>query len=142
MAFEGLLIQVDELIHNSIQQYKEEILGNSRYSAVTAGQLYYIEAVSAMSNPTLSKLAACLKITKSSASIAIRKLIENGFLVKLRSSQDKRYYYFSLSDKGEALIKAEKRALSNFASSIKNSLTEAEIEMIEAIFVKIINKYR
>jgi DNA-binding MarR family transcriptional regulator len=142
MAFEGLLIQVDEIIHNSIQQYKEEILGNSRYSAVTAGQLYYLEAVSAMSNPTLSKLAARLKITKSSASIAIRKLIENGFLVKLRSSQDKRYYYFSLSDKGEALIKAEKRALSNFASSIKNSLTEAEIEMIEAIFVKIINKYR
>ena len=142
MAFEGLLIQVDEIIHNSIQQYKEEILGNSRYSAVTAGQLYYLEAVSAMSNPTLSKLAARLKITKSSASIAIRKLIENGFLVKLRSSQDKRYYYFSLSDKGEALIKAEKRALSNFASSIKNALTEAEIEMIEAIFVKIINKYR
>jgi DNA-binding MarR family transcriptional regulator len=142
MAFEGLLIQVDEIIHNSIQQYKEEILGNSRYSAVTASQLYYLEAVSAMSNPTLSKLATCLKITKSSASIAIRKLIENGFLVKLRSGQDKRYYYFSLSDKGEALIKAEKRALSNFASSIKNSLTEAEIEMIEAIFVKIINKYR
>jgi DNA-binding MarR family transcriptional regulator len=141
MAFEELLFQTSEIIHNSLRQDREAVLNNSRYSAVTTSQLLYLEAVSAMNSPALSRLAARLKITDASASIAVQKLINNGFLVKVRSDQDRRYFYLSLSNKGEALIKAEKRAFSNFAAGVKNSLSGAEIEMIEAIFVKIIKKY-
>jgi DNA-binding MarR family transcriptional regulator len=141
MAFDELFFQINEIIQQSVRLSKEEVLADSRYSDVTASQLVYLEAVSALSSPTLSGLAARLKITRASASIAVNKLIENGFLVKVRARQDKRYCYLSLSEKGEALIKAEKRAFSHFADAIKHSLTKAEIEMIEKIFIKIINKY-
>jgi DNA-binding MarR family transcriptional regulator len=141
MEFEEILVQINEILHKAIQKYKEEIIGNSRYSDLTLSQLYYLEAIATMDNPSLSNLAKRLKISNASASVGVRKLIKNGFIEKAQSSDDKRSFHLLLSSKGRSLMEAEKRAYSEFAANIKKSLSDTEIKEAEGIFKKIIQQY-
>ncbi len=141
MEFEKLLIQINEVLHKSIQKYKQEVVGNNSYSDITLSQLYYIEAVYNLGTPTVSELSSHLKITKASTSEGVRKLIDRGLLMKTQSSQDRRVFHLSLSESGLKLIEAEAGALSEFVSNIKNSLDDSEMYLMGEIFKKILKNY-
>lgn len=141
MEFEKLLIRINEILHRSIQKYKEDIIGNSDYSDITLSQLFYLEAVYSMERPTLGELARRLNITNASASVGVQKLQKRGLIQKSRSGEDKRAFNIALTSEGEKLIRAEASAFSEFASNIKNTLNNEETAMLESIFTKILNKY-
>ncbi len=142
MQFEQVLIQINEIFHESITQYKEEMVGKSEFSDITVSQLFYLEAIYHLHNPTLSQLADHLKVSKASATAAVQKLIRKGLVSKTQSSTDQRVYHVHLSGAGERLIEAEMRALSEFAGNIKKSLTAHERKQLVKIFQKIISHYR
>lgn len=142
MQFEELLIQINEIFHKAITQYKEEMVGKSEFSDITVSQLFYLEAIYHLDNPTLSELADHLKVSKASATAAVQKLIRKGLAGKVQSSIDQRVYHVHLSGAGERLIEAEMRALAEFAQTIKSPLTDSEIKQLTKIFQKIISNYR
>ena len=141
MEFIKLLVQINEIFHRSMKQYKEEIIGKGDYSDVTINQLIYLEAIFQLENPTVSDLADHLDVSKASASIGVRKLIENELAQKTQSTDDHRIHYINLSEKGTRLIQAEVRALSDFSENIKSVLSEEEIERLIEIFKKIVSQY-
>jgi len=141
MEFIKLLVQINEIFHRSMKQYKEEIIGKGDYSDVTINQLIYLEAIFQMDNPTVSDLADHLEVSKASASIGVRKLIKSGLAYKTQSLNDHRINYISLSEDGTRLIEAEVRALSDFSEKVKSALSEEEITHLIEIFKKIVSRY-
>ena len=141
MEFENLLIQITEIFHQSINAYKEEIIKKSKFSDITVSQLFYMEAVYHLGNPTLSELAAHLKISKASTTVGVQKLIEKGLVAKARSEADQRVFHVRLSGRGRQLIEAEVNALADFAERIKHSLSKEEIKRLSRIFKKIVEDY-
>lgn len=142
MEFDGLFIQINEILHESIQKYKEEIIGKSSYSDITLSQLFYMEAIHTLGSPSLGELAKRLKITNASASVGIQKLLKKGLITKAQSAVDKRIYNIRLSVTGKKLIASELKAFSDFTQNIKNTLSDKEIKTMEAIFRKILQKYK
>ena len=142
MKFEELFIQINEILHRSIQKFKEEIIGSGPYSEMTLSQLFYLEAVHSLGSPTLGELAKRLKVSNASASVGVQKLLKKGLLRKIQSSEDRRVFYISLSPDAKKLMKAEERAFADFIANIKSTLNEKEIRIVEEIFQKILNKYR
>ena len=138
MEFEHLLIQINEIFHKSIMRYKEEVLGKSTFSDVTISQLYYLEAVFHLGNPTLSELAEHLKVSKASATAGVQKLIKNGLAQKVRSSEDHRVFHVHPSADGLKLLEAEVHALTDFTEKIKRALSDKELQSLKTIFKKII----
>lgn len=142
VEFEKLFIQITEIFHQSIKQYKEKLLGTSRFSDVTLSHLFYLEAIYHLENPTLTELADHLNVSKASATAGVQKLIKKGLARKVQSSADQRVYHVSLSRDGMKLIEAEIHAFADFAENIKSSLTESEIRQLTNIFQQIIKHSR
>lgn len=142
MKFEELFIQINEILHRSIQKFKEEIIGSGPYSDLTLSQLFYLEAIHALGSPTLGELAKRLKISNASASVGVQKLIKKGLLSKLQSSEDRRVCNIKLSPEAKKLMKAEERAFADFIANIKGALSEKEIRTVEEIFQKILDRYK
>ena len=141
MTFEQLLIQITEIIHKSVQNYKEELIRKSKFKDITLKQLFYLEAIYHLENPTIGGLASHLKVTNASTSNAVKKLISNGLVIKEISSSDQRSFNVSLSKKGLELIVAEEKAVKDFIAGIKNSISEKEMEVLIKIFQKVIYNY-
>jgi DNA-binding MarR family transcriptional regulator len=142
MQFDELFIQINEILHQSIQKYKEEIIGSGTYSDITLSQLFYIEAIHTLGDSSVSELAKRLKISNASASVGVQKLLKKGLVAKVRSGNDKRVYNISLTQTGNKLIEAELKAFSDFIANIKNTLSDTEIMTVEAIFRKILDRYK
>ncbi len=142
MRFEELFIQINEILHRSIQKFKEEIIGSGPYSDLTLSQLFYLEAVHSLGNPTLGELSKRLKISNASASVGVQKLLKKGLLRKVQSSEDRRVFYVSLAPKAKKLMDAEARAFTDFIANIKGALSEKEIRTVEEIFLKILDRYK
>ena len=136
-----MLVQINEIFHRSMKQYKEEIIGKGDYSDVTINQLIYLEAIFQLENPTVSDLADHLDVSKASASVGVRKLIESELANKTQSTDDHRIQYIGLSEKGIRLIEAEVRALSDFSDKVKGVLSDEEVSRLVEIFTKIVSQY-
>jgi DNA-binding MarR family transcriptional regulator len=139
MAFEDLLVQINERMHRSMQSFKREAIGRSEHTDVTIAQLYYVEALFRLRRPTLSELSTELGISKASVSVTVHKLIHKGLVKAEQSPEDLRVFYLSLTPQGKKLIEAEKKALQDFSNSIRRTLTEKEIHTLEEVFAKILN---
>jgi DNA-binding MarR family transcriptional regulator len=142
MEFEQILLQINEIFHKSITQYKQEVIGKSEFSDVTVSQLFYLEAIYQLDSPTLSELADHLKVSKASATSAVQKLVKKGLAEKVQSSADQRVHYVHLSNDGLRLIEAEMHAMTGFADNITESLSDSETRQLMEIFQKIIAGYR
>ncbi len=142
MEFIHLLIRINEIFHGYITRYKEEFIGKSDYSDVTVNQLIYLEAIFQLGDPTVSRLADHLRISKASASIGVGKLIRSGLVEKTQSADDSRVHHVSLSGEGRKLIQAEVKALAAFADRIQGSLSDDEIKQLVHIFQKVVSDKR
>lgn len=140
MNFELLILQITNVIHRSIQKFKQEIISGA-YADMTLSHLYYVEAVYQLNRPTVSELSNHLMVSKASTSEAIKKLINRGLLIKSQSENDKRVYHVALSDTALKLMEAEKKAMEEFTDNIKNSLNDDEIRFLEDIFKRILRNY-
>jgi DNA-binding MarR family transcriptional regulator len=141
MEFIKLLIQINEIFHRSMRRYKEEIIGRGDYADVTINQLIYLEAIFQLDNPTVSDLADHLDVSRASASIGVRKLIESNLATKTRSTDDHRIHHIGLSEQGTRLIEAEVRALSDFQERVTSALSDEEVAQLVEIFKKIVSRY-
>jgi len=142
MEFIKLLIQINEIFHSSMKQYKEEIIGKGDYSDLTINQLIYLEAIFQLGSPTTSELSDHLKVSKASVSIGVQKLIKSGLVEKTQSPDDQRIHYINLSEEGKKLIDAEVRALADFSEKVRSALSDEEVSKLIEIFNKIISQYK
>ena len=142
MEFENLLIQIAEILHKSIDEYKQEIVRQSKYSDLTLSQQFYLEAIFQLGKPTLSELAQHLKISKASATTGVQKLIGKGLAIKNQSERDQRVFHVLLTDDGNKLMAAEIQAISDFTDKLENSLSDQEKKQLIRIFKKIIANYK
>ena len=138
MEFEALLLQINELMHRSMQRFKQEAIGKNPRSDMTIAQLSYVEALFRLKRPTLSELAKELRLSMASSSTGIHKLIHKGMVTAERSREDQRVIYLSLTANGRKLIEAETRAFRQFSDGIRKTLTAKEIQLLEGLFEKIV----
>lgn len=127
----NIIISKSELLEENIKQ-------ESDLKDLTIKQLYCIELIHEMGNPTLSELTLKLQITKPSTSVMLDRLEEHGFLQKVKSDSDRRSAHVHLTEKGDKAAHLHVDVHKRFAKLLTKQLTGSEKEILEVLLNKAI----
>lgn len=120
------------------ESIEEDIKLKTDLKNLTAKQLYCIELIHEMNNPTLSELSAKLKTTKPSTTVMIDRLEENAYLFKVKSDSDRRIAHVHLTEKGDNAAALHSRVHAHFAQLLTQELTDSETDILVVLLNKAI----
>ena len=130
------LEQILNLILHSSEILEDEMKQNSDLRDLTSRQLYCIELINSMKNPSLSELADKMGIAKASLSVMIDRLEKKSYVYRVTSDNDRRSAHLHLSETGEtaALLHA------GLHKRISNLMTEDMTDSEKQILLVLLNK--
>jgi len=136
---ENEMYSIEELINIIIsksEQLEENIKEESDLKGLTVKQLYCIELIYQMENPTLSELAFKLQITKPSTSVMLDRMEEHGFLIKVKSDNDRRSAHVHLTKKGDRAAHLHADMHKKFAKLLTKDMTDSEKDILMVLLNK------
>ena len=99
-------------------------------------QLYCIELIKNLQNPSLTELAEKMNIAKASISVMIERLEKNKFLYKISSDNDRRSAHVHLTEKGEKAASLHTELHKRIADLLTEGMTESEKEILIVLLNK------
>jgi len=111
---EKLLLDITRKIN--LQFYKRIFsVVREREGSLTAMEVFSVEVIHSLNNPTISEFADFVGISRPGASYKVASLIQKGYITKESSFDDKREYRLKLTDKYYNYIKMYE---DNFRSTV------------------------
>ena len=117
---------------NHVLKFEESSLKKVLDVPITITEAHTIEAIGkeAGCEITVGKLASVLGITMPSATIAIKKLENKGFVMKTPCNTDARRVIISLTDMGKKVEKVHRMFHERMARNISKQFGEAEKDVL------------
>jgi DNA-binding MarR family transcriptional regulator len=119
----------------------EDLALKQGIKCLTHTELHVIEAIGSDSL-TMNELSDRLGITMGTATVAISKLSEKGFINRMRSDLDRRKVFVSLSRKGDEALNYHTNYHNMIMSSITKNIDSKDIEVFVDVFEKILKNLR
>lgn len=119
----------------------EDLALKQGIKCLTHTELHVIEAIGSDSL-TMNELSDRLGITMGTATVAISKLSEKGFINRMRSDLDRRKVFVSLSRKGDEALNYHRNYHNMIMSSITKNIDTKDIEIFVGVFEKILKNLR
>jgi len=107
-------------------------------SSLTLTQMHYMETISVLGNPNITELAAIMNLSKPTVKVAVDKLIERDYVLKVQSDEDRRSAHIHLTEKGKLINQMHDYAHKRIAESIKSRLTIEEEECLTRVLEKVL----
>jgi DNA-binding MarR family transcriptional regulator len=133
----SLLLQFAETLDRTLKKGR----GSSGIMNLTVSQLQYLDAVASLERATVTAIADYLQVTKPSATAAVSRLIELGYLRKIPSSEDGRVHNLELTSEGEKLALLKDQATRDYQAFIDSALTPQEQAAFQAALQKLVERY-
>lgn len=115
----------------------EELMLKQGIKCLTTTELHVIEAVG-NDELTMNELSDKLGITMGTATVAVNKLNDKGFIKRERSSDDRRKVFVTLSKKGLEALKYHDLFHKTIIAKITKDLNNGELEEFSSIFGKLL----
>ena len=130
-AMTGNINKVNEILEEFYKLfYKTEDMA---LKCLTHTELHLIEAIGEESL-TMNELADRVGITMGTATVAVSKLTEKGFIARVRSNSDRRKVYVSLTDKGSKALTYHNNYHKMIMSSITENIADKDLSHFIEIF--------
>ncbi len=123
-------------LFNDVLQIEEQSLKNGIFSDVSITEVHTIEVIGMYNERTMSEVAQKLKITVSTLTTAINKLIKKGYVERKRIEEDRRVVLVKLTKKGKLAYKLHQR----FHKKMINNAIEGLSLEEEKILLSSLNK--
>lgn len=133
------LIKVIEELSAMMSEFEDKALNSDELADLTLNQIHYLDIINKLEEPTFSALADMMEVSKPTVTMAVNKLIRQGYVQKVQSTEDRRVYHVLLTQKGEQVVTVHDRAHRDFASLLTHCLSEKELENLVKIFKKVID---
>jgi DNA-binding MarR family transcriptional regulator len=126
---------------NNILKYEETSLKKIADTPVTVAEAHMIESISKrQGNSTVSDIAGDMGIALPTATVAVKKLENKGFVTKVPFSDDGRKFLISLTDKGIRADKAHSVFHRRMVRNISREFSDNEKEVL-LIAMKKLNEF-
>lgn len=114
--------------------YKTEDMALKRgIKCLTQTELHLIEAIGENSL-TMNELADKLGITMGTATVAVSKLTDKGFIDRIRSNSDRRKVYVSLTEKGSKALTYHNNYHKMIMSTITENISDKDLKNFVEVF--------
>ena len=90
----------------------------------------------------MSSIARELSVTVGTLTISVNSLVKKGYVVRNRSSEDRRVVFISLSEKGVKAYYHHKKFHEQMIDSVVKELTEEELEALVKALTKLNTWFR
>ena len=130
------LEQILHAILHSSEILEEEMKRESDLKNLTSRQLYCIELIKEMGNPSLTELAEKMNIAKASISVMIERLEKNNFIFKVASDNDRRTSHIHLTDEGEKASSLHAELHKRISELLTEEMTGSEKEILIVLLNK------
>lgn len=127
-----LLVQ----LFNDVIQIEEQSLRSGVLSDLSITEIHTIEAIGMYNERTMSEVAQTLKITVSTLTTAINKLIKKEYVERKRIEEDRRVVLVKLTKKGKLAFRLHER----FHREMVNNAIEGLDLKEEGILISALNK--
>lgn len=134
---------LNTIIHSS-EMLEEEIKYESNFKKLTSRQLFCLELIKNMQNPSLTELSGKMDIAKASISVMIERLVKNKFIYKVKSDNDRRTAHVHLTEEGEKAALLHTDLHKRISDLLTEDMTESEKEILIVLLnksVKSLSKY-
>jgi len=133
------LTETIEKFSRLIAILEDQVMEQPEFKSITMRQFYYLDMIRSLENPTITKITKRLNITKPTATIAINKLEDQGFLKKVQSKTDGRIFYIELTTKGKKINEAHDRSHATIVKGLVAALSEKDTKELTRILNQIVN---
>ena len=130
------LEQILNTILHSSEILEEEMKQESNLNNLTSRQLFCIELIKNMQNPSLTELAKKMDIAKASISVMIERLEKNNFIYKVTSDKDRRTAHVHLTKEGEKAATLHAKLHKRISELLTEEMTESEKEILIVLLNK------
>jgi DNA-binding MarR family transcriptional regulator len=126
---------LDTILHSS-EILEDELKRESELKKLTHRQLYCLELIQKVQNPSLSELAEQMHIAKASISVMIDRMEKNDFIKKIASDSDRRSAHIHLTQKGERAAQLHADVHRRIAQLLTAEMTDSEKEILIVLLNK------
>lgn len=117
-------------VFNEAMAVQEIYLRKSKFKELSMSETHVLDAVDKVKIPSMSNVAKELHITLGTLTTAVKKIIEKGFLIKKRSSEDQRVFLLELTDKGKEALVIHEQFHHELAKIYKASIPDEQIDWV------------
>ena len=133
------LTETIEKFSRLIAILEDKVMDQPEFKSITMRQFYYLDVIRTMEYPTITKITKLLNITKPTATIAINKLEDQGFLKKVQSKTDGRIFYIELTAKGKKINEAHDRSHATIVKRLIATLSDKDTKELTRILNQILH---
>ncbi len=140
LKVDDILGRVNQVVEDFYKLFyeTENLALRQGIKCLTTTELHVIEAIGKESL-SMNELSEKLGITMGTATVAVNKLSDKGFIDRKRSDYDRRKVFVSLSNKGTKALNYHDNYHNMIMSSITKGISKEELEAFTGVFEKILN---
>lgn len=117
-------------IFNEVLDIEEDALKGSEFSDLSISEMHTIEAIDLYAEHTSSEVAKKLAITAGTLSVAIRSLVNKGYVVRQRMEDDRRVVKLGLTKKGKLVYRLHNKFHREMVKRTIEGMEEDEVEVL------------
>ena len=113
-------------LFRDVNDIEQKAIITSEFSDITNNDMHVIDAIGIDRPKNMSSIARELSVTVGTLTISVNSLVKKGYVVRNRSSEDRRVVFISLSEKGVKAYYHHKKFHEQMIDSVVKELTEEE----------------
>lgn len=118
-------------IYGDIMWIEENELRKSKFNDMTMREMHAIHAISMYDHKSTSEVAKELHLTPGTLTSMADRLVRKGYVIRLRSEDDRRVIRLGLTKKGRVVYRAHEAFHNMMVKSFLKDLDATEIKTIE-----------
>lgn len=126
-------------LFNDILNIEEKALITEEFQDISVTDMHIIEAVGIGEPRTMSMISKSLGVTMGTLTIGINGLVKKGYVVRNRSSMDKRIVYAALTQKGVTAYEHHMKFHKSMIDSVMANLDKEEALVLTKAFSNLEN---
>ena len=129
-------------LFRDVNDIEQKAIITSAFGDLTNNDMHVIDAIGIDRPKNMSSIARELSVTVGTLTISVNSLVKKGYVVRNRSSEDRRVVFISLSEKGVKAYYHHKKFHEQMIDSVVKELTEEELEALVKALTKLNTWFR
>ncbi|WP_331654405.1 nitronate monooxygenase [Aminipila sp.] len=115
---------------NSVLKVEEQALKESTNVDLSITEIHTLEAIGIGKLKTMTQVAGSLKISVSTLTVAINRLVKKGYVDRCRIPEDRRIVKIGLTDAGISVVEEHQTFHTNMIKDITANMADSEIDVL------------
>ena len=117
-------------LFRDVMDIEQKAIITEEFQDITNNDMHIIEAIGMNEPKNMSTIAREISVTVGTLTIAMNSLVKKGYVIRCRSTQDRRVVHISLSEKGVKAYYHHKHFHEQMIQGVVGVLTEEELQAL------------